>query len=335
MKHQDYTAPNPRIDAVNLSFFIGDERKREISKKMLPALGMKKDEQFHHREGIDYQRITVTTHDQNHLSTAVLVPHAIAGQKKEEDIYILKLCGNYNCYEESLDSYAEEARQLQATVIGFNYPGVGDSSGEATSFNDLKIAAIAQVQRLLDQGIPASQIVIHGLSMGGAVATATAEYFRKKGVVLTLINERSFHSTTAAAAGIIQHQIDERILQGFVASVPSFALNTGITLGLTAAGWAVDITQAYLEHPVTKRLLLAVLPENYSGGKLGDGVIADEASLRVKAPQEAILLDSKGSPSEIGHALSLNNLFSVNHRKEKTGTEVVHDFIRESVRVHR
>lgn len=83
----------------------------------------------------------------------------------------------------------------QANVICYNYRGCGKSCGDITSAQDLITDGIDTVRDLL-QKVPPEQILLHGYSLGGAIATQVAAYFatQQHPQKLALCNERSFAS---------------------------------------------------------------------------------------------------------------------------------------------
>ena len=304
-----------------------------IAKELLPALKMNKPESFsRHVQGIQYENIKIQTPDKADLDTVILEPFHIQNRPTKDKTFIIKFCGNYNCYEEFIDEYAEDAKALDATIVGFNYRGVGNSTKNPERFRDLVTDGITQVQRLLDNKASSNNIIIHGYSIGGAVATKVAEYFSNKNITLTLINERSFSSLSAAAEGILRNN-----LTGLLAQLPSSIRIFGISTALQYLEWEVDVVEAFLKHPKDRKLLLAIFPDNWSGGKFGDGVIPHDASLITKvektnahSKQNCILLDTKNSPNQIGHALRLTQLFN-KENMEQSGKQVVNNFIQTRV----
>lgn len=84
-------------------------------------------------------------------------------------------------------------RNIQLTL--FNYRCAGSSECGPLSYDNLVLDGIAQVERVLkisqyefsSREIP--NILLHGKSLGGAIATSVAHYFMRNGISLRLIND--------------------------------------------------------------------------------------------------------------------------------------------------
>ena len=84
-------------------------------------------------------------------------------------------------------------RKAGYNIIGFNYRGCYGSIGRKISTEDSVTDGVTQVNRLLDQGVDASNIILHGHSLGGAIAIKVFDYFANKNIIIGLcINENSF-----------------------------------------------------------------------------------------------------------------------------------------------
>lgn len=168
-----------------------------------------------------HQTHQVMTHDGCCLDTLEIIPKSLVGEYKEggkvsidpTQKYIIKFVGNKSSYAIGLDdAYKDvdeksrprmplgtpsgtikemisDARELNCRVILFNYRGVSDDKKQATSTNDLFVDGIAQVQRLLDAGVPPENILVKGHSLGGGIGCVTAAYFAKN-------NEHVFNYTS-------------------------------------------------------------------------------------------------------------------------------------------
>ncbi|MCS5710403.1 hypothetical protein [Candidatus Berkiella aquae] len=118
-------------------------------------------------------------------------------------------------------------------VINFDYPGVGDSTGKSTKSKHLVDAGMAQVQRLLDMGVPAENILLKGQSIGGGVATLTAAKFHQEGHRVHLYNQRSFSKLSTAA----KQMLGGGRLGSIAASI------------IKATGWEIDSLKAWKKIP--------------------------------------------------------------------------------------
>lgn len=151
----------------------------------------------------------IITHDNAHLDTFEVKHKSQAHIEPKHQKYIINLCGNCARYECRIDDIKEDAKTLKANVVGFNFRGVGQSTGKAQSKEDLVIDGIAQVQRLLDQGVSPQNITLKGYSLGAAVATLVAQHFHQLGQPINLFNDRSFSNITSFLVGHIRLARDE------------------------------------------------------------------------------------------------------------------------------
>lgn len=145
--------------------------------------------------------------------------------------------------------------------VAFNYRGVGKSTGTAQYANDLCTDGIAQVQRLLDQGIPANQIILYGHSLGGAVATRVAQYFHGKGLKVKLFNDRSFSNLTHVMVGHIRGEASDTIfgkIFGFLRKVLGYMAHPIIKTILVITQWEIEAARSYDALPEADKAYVTV-----------------------------------------------------------------------------
>lgn len=107
----------------------------------------------YNEDNLTCEKHEVITHDEAHLDTFEIKHNSQENIDPKYQKYIINLVGNGMCYEHIIHDMKEDANALKANVIGFNLRGVGQSTGKAKSRDDLVTDGIAQVQRLLDQGV--------------------------------------------------------------------------------------------------------------------------------------------------------------------------------------
>src|SRR5581483_7917089 len=106
--------------------------------------------------------------------------------------WIVYFCPNGALWEELIYDYLLPIKQEStANILAFNYRGTGKSTGSLTGDKDAVQDGIKIVESLLKQGVLPENIVLHGLSFGGGVATHTAAHFAKENKIMHLVNERS------------------------------------------------------------------------------------------------------------------------------------------------
>lgn len=122
-------------------------------------------------------------------------------------------------YETILEFLQRYARSIDASFLAFSYRGVARSQHVLPfEFRDLVLDGQAAVDWLTrSESIDASQILMHGHSLGGAVATAVRLTRHPQG---PLINDRSFSSLFAVTRAL------------FLKHNPAFATVLGYGLGI-------------------------------------------------------------------------------------------------------
>lgn len=124
--------------------------------------------------------------------------------------------------------------------IFWNYPGVGSSKGGADSTHDLFKAGYQQAKRLIDQGIPAQNITLHGLSLGGGVATHVARQLHEEGHLVNLEVDRSF----ARIASVIPASLTRNMTNKYTSKQSRYAPLITSTIALALSGVALGTTFA-------------------------------------------------------------------------------------------
>ena len=145
----------------------------------------------------------VTTRDGVELNCCLKEP-------TERDIpdgqrYIIFIGGNMQIYEFWLAPYFEPyARDSRLGFLAFNFRGVGRSEGAVTCVDDMLLDIGACVESLvMRRGVKPEHILIHGFSIGGALAALyLASPLAMPGVCMT--SDRSFRTFAHAAFSIVR-----------------------------------------------------------------------------------------------------------------------------------
>lgn len=215
----------------------------------------------YNRENRDHllcEKYHIITHDGALLDT--LEMSYSPPSEPADQLYIIHLTGNGMCYESSIAEMKEDATTLKATVIGFNFRGVGQSRGKVRSKEDLVTDAIAQVQRLLDKGVSPQNITLKGFSLGAGIATLATLHFHQQKKPIYLFNNRSFSSITNFLVGHIrQLKRNESgwIEPGYQESVGGVILGwlakPIIKFGVVAVKWEINAGSAFRRIPEAYR----------------------------------------------------------------------------------
>jgi hypothetical protein len=328
-----YLAPNPfppKTDFLT-RFFAGMSgslssvsRSESIGGVVLPAQGRRdikvSDERIATLEReceVSIQRGEVETHD-----GAVLDTIEVKSSHEGAHRYIVKFNGNGGLYQDLLTEYVRDAKRLEATIIGFNYRGVGKSYPNPRAYQELVTDGIAEVRRLLDSGVPSTQIILDGHSLGGSVAVLVASYFHKRDLPMYVINDRSFSTLANAAAGIVKR----------IVPLPESSLASTSHVALTLTGWQVDVANAYKAIPAEYKCYMVVDKDSADG--LGDGVISDRASMH-QAVKEAETKKAEVTGGSFGLFFNEGHCKSRKALKNKSDLKkTAQDFVDEFVTTH-
>lgn len=305
-----YQAPNPypptlREKFVGLFPDWSSSSSASLADVIVPAvgrrpkiLGDREKARLESGFGVGIDEGWVSTHDGARLQTI-----QVDSKQADSHRYIVKFNGNGGLYQDLVEEYAEDAASLNASVIGFNYRGVGKSELTPTQYYKLVTDGIAQVNRLLlEKGVSPDNILLDGHSLGGSVAVMVAKHFHDKGIKVFVWNDRSFSSLARAAGGIVAN---------VVTSLPESSLACSSYSVLKPLGWQVDAANAYKKIPYTHKGYMVV--DKASARGEGDAVIAHKASLHegVRKSEEKLGHKTGHSffhPYEGGHNLSRKSL---------------------------
>jgi len=116
--------------------------------------------------------------------------------------YILFVGGNFQKYEDWLPYFDLYARNASTGFFCFNFRGVGRSEGAVCCADDLIVDLRACVDHLLERGVQEDHLLIHGFSLGGAVAAIFLA--GRQAPAAAFVSDRSFRTLSLAAYGLIR-----------------------------------------------------------------------------------------------------------------------------------
>ena len=102
-------------------------------------------------------------------------------QAFSERHFIVTCMPRSNNYVDWMKQYQVYAKNLDATIIAFNYRGVGLSKGVVTNQHSLYMDAYAQAQRLIELGAKPENIAFMGECLGGNIAAHAAGTLQEEG----------------------------------------------------------------------------------------------------------------------------------------------------------
>jgi hypothetical protein len=104
---------------------------------------------------------------------------------------------------------------------------------------------IAQVKRLLEQGVQPHKILLSGYSLGGGIATLVARHFQQKGINLYLFNDRSFSSLDSVLVGHLRAKNKTGHREFLLRKVLGFIIQPVLKFLIALFGWSINAANAY------------------------------------------------------------------------------------------
>lgn len=265
---------------------------------------------------VDIESVQITTHDKVILDGLQVAPASLQDLPIQDRKYIINFHSNGDDLADSQTACIEKAQKLQCIVIDFNYRGVTEETQKAKKYQDLVVDGIAQVQRLIAEGVDPENITLDGFSLGGAIATLVALHCHQNHQRVSVFNDRSFGTLAKEIAHLV---IDE---------VPLFSgiLEASVAPVLSLASWAIKAAVAYRKIPVAYRGHMFIGPKDAVNP--GDGVIMDDATLHAEIPAHdhglCWQMNAEPRSQTIGHCQSRSELRSA---EGFTGDDVFQTFI--------
>lgn len=246
----------------------------------------------------------VITHDEAHLDTFEVHHKSQTKIDPKFQKYIINFVGNGMCYEDIIDDMKEDAKELRTNVIGFNLRGVGQSTGKAKSRNDLVTDGVAQVQRLLDQGVSPQNITLKGHSLGAGVASLVAQHFHQLEQPINIFNSRSFSTITNFLVGHIRLERNEEgkaigHKESTVGRILGWLAKPFVKLGVALAKWEINAGSAFKSIPEAYREYIVVRSrKEVRGNRIDDAVIPHYASIH-----KELISERRAKKAEIDHEI--------------------------------
>ncbi|PRP86793.1 UTP20, small subunit (SSU) processome component [Planoprotostelium fungivorum] len=144
------------------------------------------------------ESVTIRTHDGIDLDGIIFRHPRMDRLEPQEQKWLLWFNPNAALYEDEFPFLIRYALDLGVSVLSFNYRGVGRSQGYAATCYDLVNDGKGAVNYLLQSGVLSRNILFHGHSLGGGIATLTRTYYPDG----PIINDRSFRSFSEIAAAV-------------------------------------------------------------------------------------------------------------------------------------
>ena len=224
------------------------------------------------------QEISFRTSDGAMINAA-----AIRIDKKpfENSQWIVFFNGNGMCYENNLKYMEAYGRLTQKNVLLFNYRGVVDSKGYPQSYEDLVRDGDAAFEYLLQKGVNSKNILIDGISLGGAIGTfvralhpdgpiANRNSFSSIGKIMEGLFYRNMTRSCLHQNGKKNHKWKAQLMGTFISKV------------LKAAGWEINVVPQWEKILGHKWIVSATEDELITGvGKFYTGVKASQRTSEI------------------------------------------------------
>lgn len=206
------------------------------------------------------------------LDAVHVSPDTYTNVEPSEQFYNIHLLGaGQQLGYRLIDLYREAARQ-QKNVIAFDYSNVGYSKGpKISSLNRLLADASAMVSILLEQGIPANHITLHGHSLGGFVATLLSAAYHRAGFDIQIYTASAPMELTSCVMKMISEKT------GF----SNLILNRIINYVLNRYGWEADGISAWDSIPELSKEYSIITVES-SAQHIDDNMIPYVATITGK-----------------------------------------------------
>ncbi|KTD44643.1 SidB [Legionella quateirensis] len=234
---------------------------------------------------ISCEQHQVITHDGAILDTFEIKPESQKQVEPKYQKYIINFVGNGMCYEDIVDEMQQDATDLDANIIGFNLRGVGQSTSRALSKDNLVTDGIAQVQRLLDQGVSPQNITLKAHSLGAGVGSLVAQHFHELGQPINIFNSRSFSNITNFLVGHARLDKDDNgqavgHKESLGGKILGWFIKPIIKLAVILANWEIDAIDAFKKIPKEYREYIVVRSrKEIRERRIDDPVIPHYASI--------------------------------------------------------
>ncbi|STX27689.1 SdbA protein, substrate of the Dot/Icm system [Legionella beliardensis] len=214
--------------------------------------------------------------------------------------FIVAAMPRSNNFVDWIKHYQIYAKQLDVTIIAFNYRGIGLSKGIVKSENDLYDDAYAQVQRLLQLGAQPKNIAVMGECLGGNVAAHTAGKLHQEGDPVKLYPARSFRSLTSIISGRSRPTKTDHPLNPltWLKWVRFAMVQCILNPIIISSGWSLNVDKQFLAVPPHDRDFIVVRSKkDNEGNHFADDKMVpyEQASLYslVKEKRQAIMAKQK------------------------------------------
>jgi Chlamydia CHLPS protein (DUF818) len=201
------------------------------------------------------KNVQMTLNDRSINLETVVASNECVNKCEEDHLHIVYFNGNCGCFQDDYKIIAEDLieftkKNIPVSAVQFNYPGILNSEGKVEYSQELIDAGVAQVEKLIDEGVSPKNIVLHGVSLGGSISSHVAVHFYKKKIVLGgLYVSRTFASTAQVGRDFFNRALGDNIISRFISTI----FLPVIKFGTWVSGWDLDTGNAFFSFPKNKR----------------------------------------------------------------------------------
>jgi hypothetical protein len=157
------------------------------------------------------------------------IPHVLV--PKNSDTYTVYFGGNA---QDCLNEEMLKSIKVSSNCIFWNYPGVKNNLA-SHSPEELYKAGYLVVKKLINQGIPAHKIILHGLSLGGNIAAEVARRLYREGNFVNLHVFMSFSTVSWVIPESIRQKSKSKKTLIYISSIFSVSAFILMIVGLAAS----------------------------------------------------------------------------------------------------
>lgn len=137
-------------------------------------------------------QFTLSTGDTSSLDTVTLTPNNTEN-KVGKDKHVIYIGGRSENFESrTYREASEDAANLGITAHLFNLPGMRSSTGRMSCLDDGTNAVIAQVKRLIEEGVEPHNIILKGNCLGAWIAGSAQDELSKQGIMVRGVRSNTF-----------------------------------------------------------------------------------------------------------------------------------------------
>lgn len=297
---------------------------RNLLNKKLSAIDLKTVPESTH--GLHFYSLNVDDYVKKPKNSGAKLDTVLIQPQNPSGKYIINCAARGRSYLDWIGDMKKDADLNEATVIGFNYRGMVNSSGMMVNQMDAADDIIAQVKYLIEhEKVNPTDITLYGLCLGGALASLAAAELEKENISVKLYMSRSFKRFDQTIADLLlprKYDSDSIYLIKLTFYPVLWFLTTGFKVYSKLMNWEIDV-EAALKNLKPENIeydFAEPSREDAQKGYVGDKIVLSSNSpyhliqekLHDKAKEQASRLQNEETDenlqAHIGLGVSVANL---------------------------